>query len=48
MTPFIPFHTNLISIKKAQFSHNYLKNIMLWLQNYINMLGDLKTDAFQS
>ncbi len=36
-----------VSIKKTQFSHNYLKNIMLWLQNNINMLGDLKTDAFE-
>ncbi len=29
------------------FPHNYLKNIMLRLQNNIIMLGDLKTDAFE-
>ncbi len=34
-----------VSMIKAKFSHNYLKNIILCLQNNINMLGDLKTDA---
>ncbi len=40
-------HIYRVLINKAYFSHNYLKNIMLRLQNNINMLGDLKTDAFE-
>ncbi len=34
-------------MNNVQFSHNYLMNIMLRLQNYIKKLGDLKTDAFE-
>ncbi len=40
-------HKFTVLINKAYFSHNYLKNIMLRPQNNINMLGELKTDAFE-
>ncbi len=36
-----------VLINKAYFSHKYLNNIMLRLQNNIKKLGDLKTDAFE-
>ncbi len=36
-----------VSNNKALFLHNYLRNIMLWIQNNFNMLRtDLKTDTF--
>ncbi len=38
---------NRVLINKALFSHKYLKNIMLRLQNDIKTQGDLKTDAFE-
>ncbi len=36
-----------VLIIKESFMHNYLKNSMLLLQNNINTLGDLNTDAFE-
>ncbi len=52
--PFIPFHTNLQSFdKKTQFllEEYHVMTIQYYyfnmnIQNTINMLGDLKTDAF--
>lgn len=44
----LPFTQNMFygdraSNMKALFSHCSLHNIMLWLQNYFNLLRDLKT-----
>ncbi len=38
---------NRVLINKALFSHKYLKNMILRLQNDIKTQGDLKTDAFE-
>ncbi len=38
---------NRVLINKALFSHKYLKNIILRLQNDIKTQGDLKTEAFE-
>ncbi len=49
LTPFYCFSHKCAEFRliKRNFSHNYLKNIMLRLQNNIQKLGDLKTDAFE-
>ncbi len=36
-----------VSTDIAKFSHNYLRNIMLWIQNNFYTLRDLKTDSFE-
>ncbi len=36
-----------VLMNKVYFSHNYLNNFILRIQNTINMLGDLKTDSFE-
>ncbi len=47
LTTFIPFHTKYdLQEQFWLFSHSYLQNGMLWLQNNFNILHDLKTDTF--
>ncbi len=46
LTTFIPFHTKCdLQEQFWLFSHSYLQNGMLWLQNNFNILHDLKTDT---
>ncbi len=48
LTTFIPFHTKCdLQEQFWLFSHSYLQNGMLWLQNNFNILHDLKTDTFE-
>ncbi len=48
LTTFIPFHTKCdLQEQFWLFSHSYLQNGMLWLQNNLNILHDLKTDTFE-
>ncbi len=48
LTTFIPFHTKYdLQEQFWLFSHSYLQNGMLWLQNNFNILHDLKTDTFE-
>ncbi len=43
-----PFHTKCdLQEQFWLFSHSYLQNGMLWLQNNFNILDDLKTDTFE-
>ncbi len=44
----IPFHTKYdLQEQFWLFSHSYLQNGMLWLQNNFNIPHDLKTDTFE-
>ncbi len=48
LTTFIPFHTKYdLQEQFGLFSHSYLQNGMLWLQNNFSILHDLKTDTFE-